>query len=106
MEEVIARVKRFAAMTVAGALSVACGSAGVGTTGTEGLSHGATCSPTGDVPCIAELAEPCEDIHSGYEGHEYCPAAPDPSQGYQIHVGPSDYSDPSNVAKYVAAPGV
>jgi hypothetical protein len=98
--------EHLAALIVVGALSAACGSGAADGAGADGQQPGDACSPTGDVPCIAGLAEPCKDIHSGYDGDEFCRAAPDPSQGYQIHVGPTDYSDPSDVAKYLAAPGV
>ncbi|HVU05734.1 MAG TPA: hypothetical protein VHE30_28490 [Polyangiaceae bacterium] len=64
-----------------------------------------TCDPSGKVPCVAGIAEPCAGIDTGYDGDEYCRAAPDPSTGFQIHVGPKDYSDPDEVAKYLAAPG-
>jgi hypothetical protein len=61
------------------------------------------CSPTGEIPCYVGKAEPCVDYHTDWDGDEYCLAPPE--HGYQLHVGPADYSDPSEVAKYVLPPG-
>jgi hypothetical protein len=47
---------------------------------------------------------PC-GIHSGYPGDEFCLLPPDPSEGIQLHVGPTDYDDPEAVAPYLLAPG-
>ena len=49
-------------------------------------------------------ATPC-NIHSGYEGDEYCILPPDPSKGLQLHYGPKNYDDPAEVAKYLLMPG-
>lgn len=88
-----------------GSLSVACGGGADPAAGAPGAAGETVCSPTGDVPCFAGIAEPCAGIHSGYDGDEFCRAAPDPSVGFQIHVGPKDYADPEEVAKYLAQPG-
>jgi hypothetical protein len=47
---------------------------------------------------------PC-DIHSGYDGDEYCIMPPDPSVGFQLHYGPKNYDDPEEVKRYVLMPG-
>lgn len=97
------RAQRLLALGFLGALSTACGG---GSAGSDGTQTGATtCDPKGEVPCFAGIAEPCTDIHSGYDGDEYCRAAPKSSVGFQIHVGPTDYSNPEDVAKYIAHPG-
>lgn len=49
-------------------------------------------------------ATPC-NIHSGYEGDEFCILPPDPSIGFQLHYGPKNYDDPEEVKKYVLMPG-
>jgi len=49
-------------------------------------------------------ATPC-NIHSGYEGDEFCILPPDPSKGFQLHYGPKNYDDPEEVKKYVLMPG-
>jgi hypothetical protein len=88
--------------------SVACGGSsqtdkqkeGTGPTGTVATSG---CSPTGDIPCYVGKAEPCENYDSGWAGDEFCMKPP--SNGYQLHVGPTDYSNPDEVNKYVLPPG-
>jgi hypothetical protein len=82
------------------ALSVACGTK----TTDPGKQQGAgTCEPTGDIPCYVGKAEPCQNFHTEWAGDELCLAVPD--HGNQIHIGPSDYTDPAEVAKYVLPPG-
>jgi len=49
-------------------------------------------------------ATPC-NVHSGYEGDEYCILPPDPRIGFQLHYGPKNYDDPEEVKKYVLMPG-
>lgn len=96
------RTRLFALVGSVCALSTACGGNG------KDVAAGAaaeTCDPAGKVPCFEGIAEPCRGIHSGYDGDEYCRAAPDPSTGFQIHVGPEDYSNPDAVSKYLAKPG-
>jgi hypothetical protein len=44
-------------------------------------------------------------IHTGYAGDNMCIEAPDPSQGFQFHYGPSNYDDPTEVAKFLLQPG-
>lgn len=87
-------------LALAGSLSVACGGSAEGT-GQEGQN--ATCSPTGDIPCYVGKAEPCVNYKSGWAGDEYCMKPPD--HGYQLHVGPTDYSNPEEVAKYTLPAG-
>jgi hypothetical protein len=42
-------------------------------------------------------------LHTKWEGDEYCINPPPPDQGFQLHVGPSDYDNPDS--KYVMEPG-
>ena len=44
-------------------------------------------------------------IKSNYPGDETCLPAPPPEMGMQIHVGPKNYDDPAEVAKYIMKPG-
>jgi hypothetical protein len=44
-------------------------------------------------------------IKSGYAGDETCLPAPPPDQGMQIHIGPKNYEDTADVAKYLMHPG-
>jgi hypothetical protein len=68
-----------------------------------------------DVPACddgaASATKPCSDdpdpcgLNSGYPGDEYCFAPPPEGKGIQIHFGPSNYTDPAEVAKYTLQPG-
>jgi hypothetical protein len=56
-------------------------------------------------------SKPCHDdpdpcaLDSGWDGDEFCWPAPAEGEGIQIHIGPDDYGDPAEVAKYVIEPG-
>ena len=52
-----------------------------------------------------EATLPCKDINSGYPGDSQCIAPPDPTKGMQFHYGPSNYSDPNEVGKFILMPG-
>jgi hypothetical protein len=43
------------------------------------------------------------DLHTQYPGDEYCILPPPPDQGFQLHIGPSDYDKPED--KYLLQPG-
>src|SRR5689334_15476633 len=95
-------IRRIVLAGFLGTMAAACG----GQSPADGQSSAnAACDPNGEVPCFAGVAEPCTNIHSGYDGDDYCRAAPKPSDGFQIHVGPKDYTNPDDVAKYLAKPG-
>lgn len=105
------RARHYAAVCFVSAFSAACGSSKESRNAQDNLdtdvaSGDGACQPTGDIPCIQGIAEPCPSIDSGFDGDEYCLAPPDPSVGYQLHVGPSDYSNPDEIAKYLAEPGL
>src|SRR4051794_30292343 len=42
---------------------------------------------------------------TGFAGDDLCLAPPKPSEGFQLHYGPSDYDDPAEVAKFTSKPG-
>ena len=42
-------------------------------------------------------------LNTGWAGDEYCIPPPPPEQGFQLHIGPSDYDNPE--PEYVLAPG-
>lgn len=44
-------------------------------------------------------------ISSGYPGDETCLPVPDPEVGMQIHIGPKDYKDAADVARFIMKPG-
>jgi hypothetical protein len=54
-------------------------------------------------PCHND-PDPC-GIHSGWPGDEYCLLPPKEGEGIQIHIGPSDYAQLAEVAKYTIKPG-
>ena len=68
------------------------------------IAPGAGNSGTDTGPGSAPGAMPC-DIHTGYDGDEYCILPPDPSIGFQLHYGPKRYDDPEEVKKYLLMPG-
>jgi hypothetical protein len=45
------------------------------------------------------------NLHTDFPGDDTCLPRPDPSEGIQIHVGPSDYTDPADVNRFVMQPG-
>ena len=94
--------KQLVALTFAGALvSFGCSSS----SGDDKSKSASTCDPNADIPCLAGIAEPCKNFKTQFEGDEYCLKAPDPAVGYQLHVGPSDYTNPDNYGKYLADAG-
>ena len=46
----------------------------------------------------------CE-LSTSYADDHACIPAPKPGEGIQIHIGPSNYDDPEEVAKYIMHPG-
>ena len=59
--------------------------------------------PAGDPP--NPMTMPCGPLTSGYPGDELCILPPDPELGVQLHVGPTDYTDPAQIAEFELAPG-
>ncbi|MDD9968690.1 MAG: hypothetical protein OXR73_20785 [Myxococcales bacterium] len=54
-------------------------------------------------PCHSD-PNPC-GIDSGFPGDEFCILPPAEGEGFQIHIGPDDYADPAEIAKYTIEPG-
>jgi hypothetical protein len=79
--------------------------------GTSGGGTGGTTAEPTDAGTMEPEPMEGEDprgkcnINSGYPGDETCLLPPDPSEGFQIHVGPDDYADPAKVAPFVFKPG-
>jgi hypothetical protein len=80
------------------AFAAGCGSESPASPGANGAPDAGTGTDgnPGAMPC---------DIHSGFEGDEYCIEPPDPSLGFQLHYGPRDYKDPDEIQKYILMPG-
>ncbi len=52
----------------------------------------------------SEMANGCP-VNSGYVGDDMCLAAPAAADGFQLHYGPKNYADPTEVEPFVLAPG-
>jgi hypothetical protein len=79
----------------------AAGGAGAETAGgSDGCGDGRRVSSV--TPCTDD-PDPC-GLNSGFRGDEYCLLPPPPGEGIQIHFGPSDYTDPAELAKYTLDP--
>ena len=98
---------------VAGRRNGEAGSAGSGEAGgTSAGSDGGelACPGTqvrvgGDCVTLGTVA-PCAKMpSSGFPGDSQCIEAPPPVLGMQLHFGPSDYTDPDQVAKFLLQPG-
>jgi hypothetical protein len=44
-------------------------------------------------------------LQTDFADDHACIPAPDPKEGFQIHIGPKDYNDPEEVAKFILHPG-
>ena len=86
------------------ASNAAGGSGAGGGSGTGGSGTGTPgCDPNAEIPCYVGKAEPCENYSSTWEGDEYCMKPPD--HGYQLHVGPTDFTNPDDVKRFVLPAG-
>src|SRR5689334_24266741 len=83
-------------------LAVACG-------GNDDVKGKAEPKGPSDKTAMVPQAEvgrvPC-DLSTDYAGDGLCILPPEPGDGMQIHLGPSDYDDPDAVAPFMVAPGV
>lgn len=76
-----------------GGLPPAAGGAPPGAGG-DGSQGGAATTGLPAVPC---------GLNTGYEGDDRCIMPPPPDQGFQVHVGPTNYDNPER--EYVLQPG-
>lgn len=61
-------------------------------------------APPGEVPVNGTI--PCKQpLNSGFAGDELCIEPADPGTGLFIHVGPTDYADPVQLAEFSFPPG-
>jgi hypothetical protein len=44
-------------------------------------------------------------LNTGFADDQACLIPPRPEEGFQLHIGPKDYNDPAEVAKFVMKPG-
>jgi hypothetical protein len=89
------------------ALSVACGGTheNAGNTNQNQNQGDDGGSVSGDT-FAPGAADPCKTTpNTTYPNNDLCIEPPPPSMGFQIHFGPSDYSNPDEVKKFVLDPG-
>jgi hypothetical protein len=91
----------------AGTPGTGTGTPGTGTpgTGTTVADAGTTVGTGAAVDAGSPNAVPCSAIHSGYAGDDMCIKPPDPAAGFQLHYGPADYANTTEVKNYLLAPG-
>jgi hypothetical protein len=83
------------------------GEAGMG----EPPAAGSPAVPEACEGFVVSRSRPCHDdpdpcgLNSGFAGDEYCLPPPAPGEGVQVHFGPSDYSNPAEVEKYLLRAG-
>jgi len=62
------------------------------------------CDPNDAViPCFVGKTEPCNNFSSGYAGDELCMKPP--INGFQYHIGPTNYDDPNEIEKWILPAG-
>lgn len=92
-----------------GALSTACGGGddhGAPTSSSRSNDRAIDAGADSGSAVPAGHADPCKKaLDSGFAGDDLCIEPPATDVGYQLHFGPSDYSDPTELAKYTLAPG-
>ncbi len=86
-------------------LSAACGGTNDGASTPEGTAGAAGSAGSGGGAGSAGAPGGCDNSLTDYAGDCMQLAPPDPSEGFQLHYGPSDYSDPAEIARYLLQPG-
>lgn len=83
--------------TSSGGASGASGASGAGGTagvepiaGAGGVPEDAGTAGTGSIPYAMDEC----DIDTGFPGDEYCIKPPPDGEGFQLHIGPTDYANP------------
>ena len=93
--------------SVAQTPSAAATIAAPGATATNSLGLAAPSRATLDVAQLdftQDVRGNC-DLHTNFADDHACIPAPPADQGFQIHIGPSNYDDPAEVAKFIMHPG-
>jgi hypothetical protein len=60
---------------------------------------------SGTAPGVVPSARGGCNLNSGFPGDEACLTPPDPDKGFQIHIGPNNYEDAAEIAKFIMEPG-
>ncbi|HVU00666.1 MAG TPA: hypothetical protein VHE30_02910 [Polyangiaceae bacterium] len=102
---------KMSALAGFGLLLAACGgddkvaSSGASTNNPDGLPSCGTDPASQPDRCVDDKgAIRCKST-AGYEGDELALCEPDPEKGQLVHLGPSDYTDPVEMAKYTLDAG-
>lgn len=70
-----------------------------------GGAAGADAPPVMGPKVVPSARNGCPDLHTDFVGDDACLAPPDPAKGFQIHIGPSSYTDPAEIDKFIMEPG-
>ena len=65
-----------------------------------GSSDDSRAPPHKALPEAIPGAIPCGNLETQYEGDELCILPPEPGEGIQFHIGPKNYDDPAELAKF------
>lgn len=71
----------------------------------SGMQGSQTASTPGAIDWQGDIRGKCQDFKTKFPGDEACIPAPPAAEGLQIHIGPSNWDDADEVAKYVLHPG-
>jgi hypothetical protein len=73
--------------------------------GGEPTVDGGSVMMIGPLPKTIPSARGLCNLHTKFPGDDACLGVPDPDKGFQIHIGPDDYDDPAQIAKFSMKPG-
>jgi len=88
-------VRLAGALSSPGALCVAVMSLSACSSSSKGAEQSALGTDAGPPSC---------GLHTAFAGDDTCLVPPAPGEGLQLHYGPSDYTDPAEVAAYTLPP--
>lgn len=88
----------------AGAAATAGTGGGGGPPGNQPTAAGGGAAVTGMQTFRVPERGECQ-LDSGFPGDSLCILAPEPGEGVQIHVGPTDYDDPGQINEFLLASG-
>ena len=100
-----ARLATYTSLTLMLPCALACGSTDDPSSAEGAATGSGQGSDAGSEPPTTTAGQsPC-NLDTGYDGDELCILPPDPSEGFQLHVGPEDYDDPDQVDAFLLESG-
>ncbi len=113
----------YAGIAACALVSTACGSSAKKGTSAS-VDAGGACGPSWEAECTSQHCDPADPawsdckingwasyvapplcpVKSGMAGDDSALCVPSPEEGMQIHLGPSNYDDPDELATYTLAP--